>query len=856
MKRRFRYFVLFLLAVLMLLGSGATLAEGNDEQKSDQPDAVHFVLVLDCTGSMDKADAEGMSVAAAELFVDVLPMDNATVSVICFGKLWHQTYTFKNSGAEELKPFLDQSGKFSNKLREDSLYITTLCECQSLKNVTERSELKNKIEEADELVSANTVTVANSAMLAAIDLLKSTKVEPENACIILMSDGRVQTERRDAMDAVTAINPYPCYVLELNYDQKNTPTTISRKQLVNIAAKYDGDKDSDRYIEVKSAGDVIQAVSAAIGRFIDLKSMNPVKLAVPDGQPVEYTFKVPLMASESNIVVTGEGFQKMIVTPPNSQNSVTYERTNTVDPNNTFIRNLDKYAVLKMKRPAAGDYKVTIYGKAGTNVYVHAICATELNFVLRANDYEPNSRDVWLKNDKIKFSAGLEDENGVVPGDAYYTANPAQITITNENTKQQIGPFVGTPGPNGYTWDIALQEAGAIDVSAYLTSEDLRGGGKQSNTLTYMVKNLELTLGEGQTLNLPAQMYVNGTTGPIDVSKIFVNPDSDKVTYDVVCKDENGQAGNITPVSSEQGIITLQMPERKGEFTGILSARDDNMQQPISIDFSVKVVNRPIQVLKELSLDTIMIGQPTWLGGHSDTNTYTLSKNYIDPDGLPLNYQLQMSEQDNRNISMTLDGDTLRVHADGKGSERTKLIVTDSSNNKHVVTLNARAENWILVLLEQNFKWILLAIGIVILVLIGLSLRRVKGGWFVNIGGPSGNEQVNVRFSTLTSQKSLRHPVISLNGILMCAEAMSEDDSSNLPNLSYVTKYPKLYGSLIGSRVVIKGLDAAHSNAEVWLGDVHLDRRKSKLTLKHGGRLTLRYSNGMEEVLSVLLERE
>ena len=67
MSKRLRQFALLLLALLVLLGSGASLAEENDEQVAEQPDKVHFVLVVDCTGSMDKADAEGMSVAAAEL---------------------------------------------------------------------------------------------------------------------------------------------------------------------------------------------------------------------------------------------------------------------------------------------------------------------------------------------------------------------------------------------------------------------------------------------------------------------------------------------------------------------------------------------------------------------------------------------------------------------------------------------------------------------------------------------------------------------------------------------------------------------------------------------------------------------
>lgn len=859
MKRRFRYFILLLMAVLLLLGSGATLAAGDDKRANEQRDMVHFVLIIDCTGSMDKADVEGMSVAAAELFVDMLPMDNATVSIICFGKLWQMTYEFKNGSLDEMKPFFNRDGKFNELLRADGRYITSLCETASLPSVTARSELKNKIEEANELLSANSITIANSAMLAAIDLLKSEHAEPENACIVMMSDGRVQVDRREAMDAVTAINPYPCYVLELNYDQKNTQTSIARKQLVNMAAKYDGDKGTNRYIEVKSAGDAIQAVSAAIGRFIDLQSVNPKKISVVNGESEEFEFTVPDMASETNIVVTGEGFQKMVLTLPEDSNggkTRTYERTSTEDENDTFIRNADKYAVLKLKRPASGTYKLKVFGESGTNIYVHAVSAKELNLVLRASGYEPDTRDCWLKNDVIQFTAALEYEGDIVSNPEFYAKYPAQITIKNEDTNQQSAPIAGESNSNGYRWEIPLKEAGKIDVSVCLPCQEFRDGGKTSNTLTYTVNNLELQLGEGQSLGLPERMNVNELSGPLDVSKIFINPDCDAVAYSVACKNESGLSGNMDVKSPEEGVITLQMPEREGNYTATLSARDANMQQPISFDFAVNVVNRPIRVIQELSLDTIMIGQPTWLGGHSNTATYALSDYYADPDGLPLHYALNMGKKDNPNISIRLEGDSVVVHATGKGSEKTTLLVTDSSDNKHEVTLNARAENWMIVLFEQNLKWILAAIILVILVLIGLSLRRVKGGWYVSISGSSENEQVNVPFSTLTSQKSLRKPVISLHSVLMCVEAMSEADSSNLPNLSYVTKYPKLYGSLIGSRVVIKGLDAAHSNAEVWQGDNRLDRKRTRITLNHGEHLTLRYSNGMEEVLTVLLERK
>ena len=280
------------------------------------------------------------------------------------------------------------------------------------------------------------------------------------------------------------------------------------------------------------------------------------------------------------------------------------------------------------------------------------------------------------------------------------------------------------------------------------------------------------------------------------------------------------------------------------------------MQQPISIDFAVQVVNRPIHVSKELSLDTFMIGQPTWLGGKSNTVPYALGDYYQDPDNLPLNYQLTMGKTDDPNVSIVLDGENLIVQANDKGSERATLLVTDSGGSTHEVQLNARAEHWLVVLFEQNLKYILMALGLLILVLIALSLRRVKGGWYVSIRGAGGSEPINMRYSTLTSQKTLKKPILSLISILLATEEMCDGESSNMPDLNYVTKYPKLYGSLIGSRVVVKGLDKKHSNAEVYLGDKKLDAGKSRVVLKPAQHLEFRYNNGMEEVLNVWIERE
>ncbi|MCE5187606.1 MAG: hypothetical protein LLF75_00245 [Eubacteriales bacterium] len=853
MKNRIRKAILWSLALALLLGSGMSLADSGSEPAG----RVHFVLVIDCTGSMDKADAEGMSVSAAELFVDMLPMENATVSVICFGKRWKETYQFQNGDAEEMQPFCSPDGAYNEIFRADNRYISALCELESLGSVTERSELKTAIEKADELLSSDSVTVASSAMLAAVDLLKSAKAEPNNACVVLMSDGRVQVERREAMDAVTALNPYPSYVLELNYDQKNNESSIARKQLTDIAAKYDGDRESNRYIEVKSAGDVIQAVSSVIGRFIDLQAVNPTKVDVIGGETESYEFFVPEMASETNIVVTGEGFQSMEVKAPDGT-ATTYQNTNTVDPNRTFIRNADKYAVLKIKRPPIGTWSVKIYGESGTNIYIHAVSAKELSLVLRASGYEPETREYWLKNDVVPFTAAFEYEGDIVSSDTFYRKNPAQLFIKNQNTNQLIGPITGEASDSGYSWNIPLQEAGMLDVTAYLPYTEFRDGGKTSNGLCYFVKNLELTLGEGQTMSLPESMHVNEETGPIDVSKLFVNPDCDEVAYSIACKDETGLAGDMTVNSPEIGVVSIRMPSKEGEYEAVLRAKDANMQQPVSVAFAVSVVNQPIRELKKLNLDTIVIHQPKWLGGTSNTKSYDLSEYYIDPDGLPLNYTLEFGKTDDPNVSAELNGEVLTVSAQAKGSEKVKLTITDSSADTREVSLNIKSESWIVVLVKQNLQWILLALITLILLLVLLDIRRVKGAWRIGISGPGEDEKISERFSTLTTQRPLRKPKITLLSVLRCAEQMNDDETRSLPDLGYVDqKYPMLYGRLAGSKVTIKGLDYAHSHADVLLGDDKLSRKRSRIVLRPGQCLEFRYSNGMDDViLTVTLKLE
>ena len=67
-----------------------------DPQDSEENGIVDFVLVLDCSGSLNVTDPSHLCATACKMFVDMVPLENARISVIAFGYDGGTQYTLKN----------------------------------------------------------------------------------------------------------------------------------------------------------------------------------------------------------------------------------------------------------------------------------------------------------------------------------------------------------------------------------------------------------------------------------------------------------------------------------------------------------------------------------------------------------------------------------------------------------------------------------------------------------------------------------------------------------------------------------------------------------------------------------------
>ena len=206
---------ILLAAVCLLVMAGGVWA------KEEEKENIDFVLVLDCSKSMDSSDPESLSIRAAKMFVDMLPVENTRVAVVGFGPEWGKsTYVLD----------YDSKTDTMSKVAYDLNAVST----------QEKAEVKNSVEaikaEGAKADGDLTYTQVGYALETANDILQKNNSKKNSACIVLMSDGRLtekeSIKKKDAYKSgnmtlyksvenavdVASENEWPVYCLELNYD--------------------------------------------------------------------------------------------------------------------------------------------------------------------------------------------------------------------------------------------------------------------------------------------------------------------------------------------------------------------------------------------------------------------------------------------------------------------------------------------------------------------------------------------------------------------------------------------------------------------------------------------------------------
>lgn len=807
--------------------------------KESEKGNVDFVLVLDCSKSMDSSDPESMSISAAKMFVDMLPVENTRIAVVGFGSNW---------------------GKSTYVLDYDSNTDTMAKVAYNLNTVSieEKQEVKSTVDavkaEGAKADGAQTYTQVGYALETANDVLKKNNSKKDSACIVLMSDGRLteqeKIKKKDAYKSgnVTLFksvensiktakeNEWPIYCLELNYDglksgdswQKNTAI----QQMTRIAEGTDGKR-----IEVNSPSQIDEAFTEIFSRFFENENFEVSVLTLTDGKATK-EFSVPDMTAEASITISGTETAQINAVEITDPKGVTkkYEKSEQSDSRIVTFEN-DKYIMIKLLQPAVGTWSVTAYGKDGITIKVMSTSIQEMNLHLTT---QQNTEETLQKGKVVEFSASFVYNGISYSSDKFYKENPAFLEIVETGEK-----FEMTSGTDNYKGSVTFKESGVYTVRAVVESGYFRSDRKESQTYTFSVDNLPTEVSDPMD---DQELGLNDAV-EIDCTKHFTNPDHDTLYYDLQKDETSGISGEF----DENGVLTLRSGEKAGDYEVTVTARDGAMDEPVKQTFSVSITNQPA---KMKGSDTIKCkvsynaeSLPKWLikvAGVDRVGDAEIdcAEHFEDPDEIPLVYEIKdMGKSDAVEVSdQTKEADKILIIGKGKGEVVFTLQATDASDSAVVLKKTVEVESVdMIAYVWSQVKWkvigILLFLLVVVLLILSLFFKRkIYGVWDVSINGEYEDE---IRLSSLAAGKKSK---VKLNTILADLNMSAcESERIILKAVNNWNKNVKITGLENAQNVFFNGVDHDQMTNKI---ETAVLKRGSTIELEvNGDRITLKRYN-------------
>lgn len=766
-KRRLMKLIGFMLLTVIWMGVAGNKVQAKEAEKEN----VDFVLVLDCSESMDSSDPESLSISAAKMFVDTLPVENTRVAVVGFGPGWgKKTYVLD----------YDKSTDTMSKVAYDMSAVS--------------SEEKTDVKQAIEAIKAEgakadgnaTYTQVGYALETANDILQKNDSKKDSACIVLMSDGRLteqeKIKKKDAYKSgnttlfksvenaikTASENEWPVYCLELNYDGlksgdswlKNTAI----QQMTRIAEGTGGKR-----IEVNNPSQIDEAFTEIFSRFYENEDFDVSVLTLTDGK-AQKDFEVPDMTAEASIIISGtEAAQinSVEITDPKGV-SKTYEKSEKSDSRIVTFEN-NQYIMIKLLQPVVGKWSVTAYGKDGVTIKVMSTSIHEMNLHLTT---QQNTEETLQKGKVVEFTASFIYNGISYSSENFYQENPAFLEIVETGDR-----FEMTSGTDNYKGSVTFNDSGVYTVRAVVESGYFRNDRKESETYTFSVDNLPTEV-SGTMEN--QEMGLNDTK-EIDCTKYFTNPDNDTLYYDL----QKDETSDITGEFSENGVLTLKSGEKAGEFTVTVTAKDGGMEEAVAQTFAVTISNQP---LKAKGSDKIKCkvsynakSLPKWLLNMAKVDAVgdaaiDCEEEFEDPDGISPVYEIKdLKNADVVEIKdQTADDGTIVLSGKSKGEVTFTLQATDASDSSVVLTKTVSVESVDMkAYVWSEIKWkVIMALVILIIIIVLLiscfAGRKIYGVWDVAVNGAYEEE---IRLSGLAAGKKSKaklNMILSDLNLSMC----------------------------------------------------------------------------------------
>lgn len=712
MKEIMKKIACLLLAVCLLV---SVVPAASAEEKT----VVDFVLVLDCSGTMLKNDPNQLAATACKSFVDLIPIQDARVSVITFGY---------GGGGFNFNTF---------KVTYDKNLVHQIMPLTGQMTVEQKMELQNKITAAAKKDGDN--TPVGQALAAAVETLISGGSSDGNACVILLSDGGLTSPiaYQESENLVTSASKkakeheWPIYCIELDYRNTNDSSTKENRQRLNRICELSG-AGKDGRTKVNNPEEVWNAFWKIFQKFTEPVDAEHESLVIGNDGTVEKHFTVPELASETNVIIYGKSVDAVELINKSQNTSVKFTSSKA---DKKYIVNVDpSYFAVKVICPEPGEWVAKVYGdkNAKVDAYSHHVREMALQIVA-----SPNGSERLTKNDTIKiqsfFSYGGVDQTN----NLFYTQNPASLVVTSHDGSKYEFAMEGQT--NGYHYELPVSAipSGNFTVQVVLRHNMFRNGEKVSDPINFVSENLPLTLNPNAGA-LALEGYVNGTFADVDMTAIFDNPDGDPVEYVLSCASDRTVefSANIT----EHDMMQIAAGLVPGTYQMQIAATDPDMTEPLVYSgLTLTVVNREMEV-QEIERQKVWVDYYSNFLMRQDVGNTVLDidlNQYItDPDGVKLVFgDVSASEEGLVDASISEAG-ILHVEPLQKGELVLKTTVSDQVDTIdveiEVKVVSGKAEYW----RTHWFYWAMVFGAILAAILFCLYVKSktsMKGSWMVTI---------------------------------------------------------------------------------------------------------------------------
>ena len=757
--------ILMIMVISGLTNSYSTKAASavNDESTVD------FVLVLDCSGTMEQSDPGKLTVAAAKMFVDMLPHKNARVAIVNFGA---------DYGENAYNP-----EKYSN-------YVSVPFPLTDISSLDRKEICKRSIGDT----SPDGYSPIGYAFQAACDILQEGGATPDDAGILLISDFRV-TGQDDSLDdgfsfksleeaeGIAAKNRWPVYTMEMNFDGWNdrpeeagpalgkaayTARVANRiRSLIPERVGY------GEYVPMESASEAQDKFAQIFKNFFDPnnndESQTDIRMTDENGDAT-FQFSVGEMVAEMNVTLTCDDSSAIRSIEVGAGDNLAYYDLSSyrspIQENDRTITKEDKYITIKLMVPTPDDkWSVVVHGSANTALGMYALSIHDMNFQLMAKtdmiDEETGAVLVG-QGGAVQFVASYIYDNHSYSSEKVYSSYPAVLQVMETGEQAPM-----TPGTSNYSAELSFDNSGTYTVKAIVSGSAFRTGSIETGEYKIVVKNL-LTVATDKKID--AQTLEPGGSVEITCSDYFVNPDGDTLTYQVTS----------TPSSSDLSCVPdgeklkITAGKTAGSFDVSIKADDGNTPNDEDIpkqEFHLDIVNRPLELVNgdkkdcTFALDKDSIPAfferlvPEIRRGEGDTENGEIRIEwedcFSDPDGYAPEIQVSSDNPDGV-IIMEQDesGMTLQAEAPGKASFIVTAKDANDSTVQVVFQVNASATSAKAILINKLRIPAIIILIVLILIFVFLVLfltgRKVYGIWDV---GTVMDYRSDMRLSSLRSGK-------------------------------------------------------------------------------------------------------